>query len=654
MTLSTDAIGRLMTEPGKPTIVWSAEQREAIEVGVHPHLIVAGAGSGKTTVMTARILWLVGGGHLRPDQVLGLTFTNKAAGEFAERITVALARMRREGLIPDTVDNEDDERSHIPDVAVEDGRAPLISTYHSFAQRLLAEHGLRIGYEPGATLLNEVSRQQLAYRTVLRTRLRLSQVSRHVPTVVAQLLELDAVLAERLIEPQVLLDDETERIEWLHGLPSLQDAGKKMLATSTARAEVAQLVMEFREAKRRNFLTDFADQMRTAAGLAADLAVNAPDVIADLRAQASAVLLDEYQDTSVAQRRMLQSLFGQGHPIMAVGDPCQAIYGWRGASVFNIDEFTEDFPKADGTPASHSTLTEVRRCAPEILTVANTISAELRDQHTKVKQLRPPADIAYRGRFDVARLETVQEETRWVVEQIAQALGNFAPEQVAVLCRKRSDIAVTAAALDAAGIAYDVVGVTALLNRPEVADLVAVLRVLHNPADNPALIRLLAGHRWALGVRDLAALGAHARRHSVRNELGSDAEISEKLLDAVRDQDPADVFALCDVLEDVAAGAHIDGLSRDATERCAEFVAELHYLRRFIGEPLDEVIARIMTVTGLAVEARLGAPALVATRIHALDTFAQLADDYVGLDRDLSLAGFLQWLADAERFEKAP
>ena len=654
MTISADTIARLMSEPGKPIIVWSEEQREAIEIGMQPHLIVAGAGSGKTTVMTARILWLIGRGQVRPDHVLGLTFTNKAAGEFAERITAAMARMRREGLVPlayDEVDEDVGAQSH----QERDGDGnPLISTYHAFAQRLLVDHGLRIGYEPGATLLNEVSRQQLAYRTVLRTKLGLTYVSRHVPTVVGQLLELDAVLAERLIEPHELLDDETERITWLQALPTLQDAGNKMLKTSWTRVEVAQLVMEFREAKRRNFVTDFADQMRTAAGLAADLAAGAPDVIAELRTQAAAVLLDEYQDTSVAQRRMIQSLFGQGHPIMAVGDPCQAIYGWRGASVFNIDEFTDDFPKADASAASYSTLTEVRRCAPEILSVANTLSQELRVQHPKVKELRPPAQIAYRGRFEVARLESVADETAWVVAQIEGALGVYAPAEVAVLCRKRSDIAVTAAALDSAGIAYDVVGVTALLNRPEIADLVAVLRVLHNPADNPALIRLLAGHRWGLGVRDLAALGAHARRHSVRQDLDSDADVGQKLRDAVNDQDPADVFALCDVLEEVATGKQVDGLSADAAARCAEFVGELHYLRRFIGEPMDEVIARILSVTGLAVEARIGAPELVTTRVHALDVFSQLAEDYVGLDRDLSLAGFLQWLEDAERFEKAP
>lgn len=662
MSVTPEVIAGLMSEPGKPRIQWTQEQREAIEVGLHPHLIVAGAGSGKTTVMTARILWLIGGGHMLPAQILGLTFTNKAAGEFAERITMALARMRSAGLLtePATIANDDglspfDRLAGDDDASgVGDAGAPLIATYHSFAQRLLAEHGLRIGYEPGAALLNDVSRQQLAYRTVLRTKLNLRSVSRHVPTVVEQLLDLDGLLADRLIEPEVLIDDESARIEWLRNLPSLQDAGKKMLQTSCARAEVAQLVVEFREAKRRHFVTDFSDQMRTAAGLAATLAADSPAVIAELRTQARAVLLDEYQDTSVAQRRMLQSLFGNGHPIMAVGDPCQAIYGWRGASVFNIDEFTDDFPRIDGIPASHSTLSQVRRCAPEILTVANTVSAPLRQQHTKVPELRAPTEVTYSGRFDVARLESVSEETQWSVARIAIALSEYQPEEIAVLCRKRADIAVMAAALDAAGIPYDVVGVTALLSRPEVADLVATLRVLHNPADNPSLIRLLAGTRWAVGVRDLSALGAHAQRNTVRNDVGDDAQIEQKLLDAVKDQDPTDVFALCDVLEELAQGAEIDGLSVEAGRRCIEFVAELHYLRRFIGEPLDEVIARIMSVTGLITEARIGPPAVVATRVQALDAFAQLADDYVGLDGDLSLAGFLQWLADSEKFEKSP
>jgi len=640
--ISREQLGELLSAPGQQRLVWSEEQFAAIDAGMHPHLVVAGAGSGKTTVMTARIIWLVAHGHVQPGEVLGLTFTNKAAGEFSERLAAALMRLGRMTRAARTFADEDEQAT------------PLIATYHSFAQRLLGEHGLRIGYEPGATLLNEVTRQQLAYRTVQRTSSMPSALKTYLPTVVSQLLSLEDLVSERLIEPSSLADCDGELIEWLDVLPTLQNAGETMRETAARRRELVQLVTEFREAKRRHFVVDFADQMRNAATLAGYLAQHEPVVIAQLQLQYQAVLLDEYQDTSVAQRRMLQALFGGGHPIMAVGDPCQAIYGWRGASVFNMDEFTRDFPQTDGSDATHSSLTVVRRCAAEILDVANRISDGLRQQHPLVQPLAPDVPARYSGRFEVARQLTVDAETDWVVEKISHATTEFEPKEVAVLCRRGADIARIARALDRAGIAYDVVGVTGLLGRPEVADLLSVLHLLNNPADNPSLVRLLSGRRWAVGVRDLAALGRYARALNPRYQHAQDARIAERLADSVREQDPADVMALCDVLEDIAQGVTIDGLSDEAADRCRLLVTELRYLRRFLGEPIEDLINRILTVSGAEVEIRIGSEPLVATRVQALECFSELAADYRGLDGDRSLTGFLQWLTDAQKFDKAP
>ncbi|MBU6214049.1 MAG: ATP-dependent helicase [Actinomycetales bacterium] len=648
--LTEAELGALLAAPGGDPLVWSPEQFTAITAPAHPHLVVAGAGSGKTTVMTARILWLVGNGEVEPDRILGLTFTNKAAGEFGDRCARGLERLRERAT---TANSAAVPQDYADDVVGE----PSISTYHSFAQRLLADHGLRIGYEPGASLMHEVTRRQLAYRTVQRTRAELVHVSTNAASVSSSVLALDDLLAERLIDPERLIEHDRALAAWLtslHGTKAWQAAGEQMLATALARIEIAGLVQEFRAAKRERYLVDFADQMSAAAQLAQHLAASQPDAVAALREQYQVVLLDEYQDTSVAQRRMLQALFGEGHCIMAVGDPCQAIYGWRGASVFNIDAFAEDFLGLGGSAGTHSPLTEVRRCAPEILEVANTISEPLRAKHPLVQPLRPDANSTKQGSVHIARLLTQEQETAWVAQQVQDLASDFLAKDTAVLCRVNGDLARVAQALDAAGVPYDVVGVTALLSRPEVADVVAVLRLLSNPGHNASLVRVLAGPRWAIGVRDLAALGHRALAMNPREKQDPARPVAEQLASAVREQDPADVAALSDVLEAIAQGERIPDLSDAAAQRCAALVQELRRLRRHVGEPVADLVRRVCAATGLDVQMRLGPEHLVATRIRAMETLVELAEDFIGIDGSRSLHDFLRWLDDAVRFDKVP
>ncbi|NBO46229.1 MAG: ATP-dependent helicase [Actinobacteria bacterium] len=648
--LTESQVGALLASPGKPPLEWSDEQIAAITAPAQPHLVVAGAGSGKTTVMAARVLWLVGNGEVNPERILGLTFTNKAASEFSQRCMRGLERLRafnapvvQPPIPPDGDDGLPGE--------------PSILTYHSFAQRLLAEHGLRIGYEPGSTLMHEVTRRQLAFRVVQRTRTLLKHVSPNAATVASRLLSLDDLLAERLIEPERLIAHDQALVVWLESLAAagtLQRAGEGMLATAHQRMELAGLVQELLAAKRERFMVDFADQMNAAARLAQHIAERQPELKAQLREQYQVVLLDEYQDTSVAQRLMLQALFGDDHPVMAVGDPCQAIYGWRGASVFNMDAFTSDFTGVGGRKGTHSPLTRVRRCAPEILEVANRVSEPVRAKHPLVQPLQPDPNSSKRGSFTLSRHETQADETRWVAQQVRTLTSVHPAHEVAVLCRVTADLGRVAAALDVEGIPYDVVGVTALLSRPEVADVIAMLRLIDNPGHNASLVRVLAGARWSIGVRDFAAIGRRARAMSPREKLDSDTPVDALLAAHVREQDPADVTALSDVLEEIAQGQKVPDLSDVAAQRCRELVLEIRTLRRHVGEPVSELIRRIVHVTGVDVQMRLGDEQLVATRVRAMETLMDIADDFVGIDGSSSLHDFLKWLDDATRFEKVP
>ncbi|MEV7027099.1 UvrD-helicase domain-containing protein, partial [Kitasatospora sp. NPDC093558] len=348
-------------------IPFNREQMAAIGAPLEPAVIVAGAGSGKTTVMAARVVWLVGSGAVRPDEVLGLTFTNKAAGELAERVRTALLRAG-------VTDRDDTEPLGEPE----------ISTYHAFAGRLLKEHGLRIGVEPDVRLLADATRFQLAAKVLRTSPGPYPALTGTFANLVADLIALDGELAEHLVEPAALRAHDEDLLDALATAKLTNDDLRAVPATARARLELLRLVEEYRRRKAAAGLMDFGDQIAAAARLAQ----RRPEVGELLRGQYRVVLLDEYQDTSVAQRLMLAGLFGAGpddqgtgHPVTAVGDPCQAIYGWRGASVANLDEFPRHFPKAGGRPAARYALSENRRSGGRLLAFANELAAPLRAMH---------------------------------------------------------------------------------------------------------------------------------------------------------------------------------------------------------------------------------------------------------------------------------
>jgi DNA helicase-2/ATP-dependent DNA helicase PcrA len=373
---------------------FSDQQYAAISAPLEPAVVIAGAGSGKTSVMAARVVWLIANGLVAPDQILGLTFTTKAAAELATSIREA---MRSSGQLPEpgpTLPGSPD-----PDEILE----PTVATYNAYAATLLTEQGLRIGHEPDARVLADASRYQLAARAIARYAGEVRLLSDHPATVINYVLSLDSAMSEHLVG----LDDvralqHRERAGFVEAAAAASTKtarGKveEVLNTFDRREELLGLVEAYRDLKRRLGLIDFSDQI----ALAARLADEHPDVGESERDKFRVVLLDEYQDTSVAQARLLRRLFsgdsgqagqtGRGHPVMAVGDPNQAIYGWRGASVSNILGFGADFPRVDGSAGAAYSLTVNRRSDKRILDVANRLSEPLQQAAAVVQPLSAPA-----------------------------------------------------------------------------------------------------------------------------------------------------------------------------------------------------------------------------------------------------------------------
>ncbi|MFJ9825822.1 UvrD-helicase domain-containing protein [Streptomyces sp. NPDC101160] len=629
-------------------IPFTPEQTACITAPPAPQVIVAGAGSGKTTVMAARVVWLVGTGQVAPEQVLGLTFTNKAAGELAERVRTALVRA---GVTdPDPAPGPASDPAHPDDPPGE----PRISTYHAFAGQLLTDHGLRIGLEPTSRLLADATRYQLAARVLREAPGPYPALTRSFPTLVGDLLALDAELAEHLVRPERLLAYDTELLADLAGAKLTNADLRKLPEAGAARRELLDLVVRYRAAKRSRDLLDFGDQI----ALSAELATTRPEVGAILRDEFRVVLLDEYQDTSVAQRLLLSGLFGQGtgHAVTAVGDPCQAIYGWRGASVANLDDFPEHFPYEDGRPATRFALSENRRSGGRLLDLANGLAAPLRAMHEGVEALRPAPGAERDGSVRIALLPTHAEELDWLANSLAHLVRTGTPPgEIAVLCRTATDFPAIQAALVARDVPVEVVGLSGLLHLPEIADLVAVCEVLQDPGANASLVRLLTGPRWRIGPRDLALLGRRARLLVHRpGEEAADAD--QRLAAAVEGVDPAEVVSLADALDTFldSGGGEDDGLpfSAEARVRFARLAAELRSLRTSLADPLMDVLHRVLAATGLEVELSASPHALAARRRETLGNFLDIAAGFASLDGEATLLAFLGFLRTAAQYEK--
>ncbi len=615
----------------------SPQQWAAISAPLEPAVVIAGAGSGKTALMAARVVYLVVTGQVSADQVLGLTFTTKAASELGRRIRDSLAAAGHGR--GQTVSDADEEILE-----------PTVATYNAYAAALLTEHGLRIGHEPDTRVLADASRYQLAVRAISRHTGRVELLSDHPETVVNYLLGLEGAMSEHLVDDATVRDfQRRERTAFEAALASSRAKADlaKAINTLGRREELLDLVRTYRRLKSDLGLMDFSDQI----ALAARLAEEHRDVGRLEREKFRIVLLDEYQDTSVAQARMLRRLFsgaeqaaGRGHAVTAVGDPNQAIYGWRGASVSNILGFGHDFPAADGSPdVATYPLTVNRRSDRRILEVANRLAAPLYAQFPQVHELEPAEDAAA-GAVRAIVHETYAGELEWLATEVAAthaAMPEPAWREIGVLTRDNASAADVFDALSAADIPVEIVGLQGLLRLPEVAEVVATLTLLHDLTANAALLTLLTGPRWAIGPRDLALLGRRARALAVDADAPGQQEIAEQLSAAVDGADPTEVSSLCDALDDPGEARYSDA----ARARFALLSGELRMLRTHAGEPLLDLVRKIIDTTGIDIELASSVSPAARARRDNLDLFVKAVAEFQAVDGDVSLAALLAYLS---------
>ncbi len=637
------------------------EQAAVITAPTRPALVVAGAGAGKTETMAARVVWLVATGQVLPEQVLGLTFTRKAARQLGVRVRSRLRRLAGSPLL-DQLDPGGGRRA-----AVLAGE-PTISTYHAYAGRLVGQHALRLPAEPAARLLGQTAAWQLAHRVVSTWAADL-EVDRTPATVTSYLLALSGELGEHLVEPAAVHRLTTGIVAALTDAPRAKNQRaepsqgyRRWIEAQRMRAALLPLVEAFAARKRAERTVDFADQL----AIAARVAEQHGEVGAAERASFRAVLLDEYQDTGHAQRVLLRALFGRvpGEPlraeelsVTAVGDPCQSIYGWRGASAGNLARFRTDFPAADGGPADGYGLLTSFRNPPEVLRLANAVSRTLRSEPLRnapgavpVGELRAGPG-ARAGDVRAALLPDVGSEIDWLADTVAghwrrAAEAGAAPPTSAVLVRRRADMDPIAAALRARGLPVEVVGLGGLLDTPEVRDLVSALRVVADPLAGPSAVRLLTGARWRLGVADLAALWSRARElvPPLPGRGPGPLRPAELALGALP-AEQAEQAGLVDALDDPGPPEHYSPAGFDRLRRLAR---ELGWLRSRASAPLTDLVADAERV--LLLDAETAARPGPVGRAH-LDAFAEVVADFTAGAEVATLPALLDYLEIAERAE---
>ena len=456
--------GGLPPTVGADASAWAQElneqQQEAVFHQGGPLLVLAGAGSGKTRVLTHRLAYLIQSGQVRPQETLAITFTNKAAGEMRDRV---------EGLLGIG------------------SRWMWVCTFHSACARMLRQDAALLGYRSNFTIYDEDDSLRLIKHTLEELRL---DAKRFPPRAIRNLIS-DA--KNRLVD----VDDfsrsgsqEREGLDaWDDGRPGHLDV-------------VEQVYRHYQKRLLEVNALDFDDLLMRAV----DVLQLFPDRLAYYRDMFRHVLVDEYQDTNRAQYRLVRLLTEEHRQVTVVGDDDQSVYSWRGADIRNILSFEDDFP--DATVVK---LEQNYRSTNTILQAANALVANNRGR--KAKSLW--SDRGAGELVTVLECADEHEEARKVAEEMVATLRDRSASDVAVFYRVNAQSRVLEDMLVRQGITYRIVGGTKFYHRAEIKDLLAYLRVVVNASDDLSLLRIINTPRRGLGDTSVGRLQAHAAENSI-------------------------------------------------------------------------------------------------------------------------------------------
>ncbi len=528
----------------------TASQREAVTHERGPLLIIAGAGTGKTTVIARRIAWLLTTGHAAPQEILALTFTEKAAAEMEERV---------DRLLP---------------YGMTDVR---ILTFHAFGDALLREHALSAGLAMSARVLSKVEQAVFLREHLFELPLGRFRPAHDPARYVEALATVFSRAKDEAVTPEAFL---------AYAAAAPTDATAADGATAAIVQELASTYAAYQQLLARERTMDFGDQILSAI----TLFEREPELLAQYRRQMRYLLVDEFQDTNFAQFRLLQLLAPPAANVTVVADDDQSIYKWRGAAISNVLKFLDHYQDV-----RRLVLTENFRSTQAILDSAYRLirhndpdRLEVREQIDK----RLVAKAQPQGEEPALRVfETASQEADWVAQEIqaAVAAGTRAPGDFAILVRTNRAADLFLRALNVCGVPWSFSGSSGLFARDEIKMLLSCLRTLADPSDSLSLYHVLSSALYACPMADLVAcLSVANRTHA---SLRAVCESRDDTL-ALSDEGRARI-ARC--LEDVTRFVE---LSRRASpgQLLYRWLSDTGWLKRHANPEQGEELAALQTV----------------------------------------------------------
>jgi ATP-dependent DNA helicase Rep len=449
-------------------------QKEAVRYVDGPLLVLAGAGSGKTSVITRKIAWLIEHMGIPGRHIAAVTFTNKAAREMKERVGRLVDRKLTRGLI--------------------------VSTFHNLGLNIIREEHPHLGYHPGFTIFDAEDAKALLQDLMIR--------------------EASADAGDELSDIQMTISS------WKNAMKSPQEAWSK--AADEREQRIALIYKHYNEYLKAYNAVDFDDLIL----LPVQLFRQAPDILDKWRRKIRYMLVDEYQDTNLCQYELVKQLVAQRAAFTVVGDDDQSIYAWRGARPENLAQLKEDFPSLKIVK-----LEQNYRSTARILRSANTVIAN--NPHVFEKALWSDHTVGDEIRVVRCRNEDAEAE-RIATEILDQKLKKgLTFKHFAVLYRGNHQARLLEMKLQAYQIPYRISGGQSFFSRNEIKDAMSYLRLLVNPDDDAAFLRVVNVPRREIGPRTLEQLTHYARSRDVSltramGDIGAAAHVSEKGLDRLR------------------------------------------------------------------------------------------------------------------------
>ncbi|WP_127126648.1 DNA helicase PcrA [Georgenia sp. SYP-B2076] len=586
--------GRPELDPAMLVEGLNPQQRAAVVHTGGPLLIVAGAGSGKTRVLTHRIAYLLATGRARPGEVLAITFTNKAAAEMRERVSALVGPA---------------------------GARMWVSTFHSACVRILRKEHDVLGLRSSFSIYDAADSQRLM-------------------TLVCRQLDLDPKRFPPKAFSRKVSDLKNELVDPEDYAATVADSGE-------FDRSLAEAYTMYNQRLRQAHALDFDDLIMTTVNLLQAF----PAVAEHYRRRFRHVLVDEYQDTNHAQYVLIRELAGVDRPddpagdgagpralppaeLTVVGDADQSIYAFRGATIRNILEFEEDYPSA-----TTILLEQNYRSTQNILTAANAVIS--RNAGRRAKNLWTDSGA---GALIVGYVaDSEHEEARFIAEEIDR-LGDEVgtrPGDVAIFYRTNAQSRALEEVLVRTGIPYKVVGGTRFYERKEIKDAVAYLRAVANPDDGVNLRRILNVPKRGLGDRAEAMLAAHAERERV--SFG---------------QAIADAAAGPGAQRDGAPVPEVIGLATRARTQVTAFHELMTGLRDMAGDGATpaEVLDAALDRSGYLAELRASEDPQDATRVENLAELHAVAAEFSEQDPEGDLGDFLErvsLVADSDQIPDA-